>query len=467
MKTSALLLLAAANAAYAADPAITIYNNEFAVVRETFGVELKAGDNDVTFSGATAAVDPDSVILRDAAGKAEFKILEQSYRDDPVTELLLLSMFEGKTIEFLKRETQKPDRIVLGKVIRSGYARNREYQLEPIIEVDGKLQFSLPGEPRFPSLGETNILKPTLNWRLDSPQAAKFDAEVAYLSGGFTWQASYNIIASEKSDMVDLVGWVTMENNSGTSFTDARIKLMAGDVEKSPTRMRIRGFGGGSGGGIGVGSGGGHRYGEPVVSERSFDDFHLYSLALPITLRDKEVKQVEFTRASGVKTSRLYIVESRVNVVKPVKVQVWREFRNSQANKLGIALPKGTVRFYTQDEDKQLEFVGDNMIEHSAKDELIRVQAGNSFDLVGERRIVEASRDEANQKAQLTVEVKLRNRKAEAAAVVVRETTEPVEWKLLAQSQPHVKMDARTFEFNVTLAPGEEKKVTYTIELKW
>lgn len=466
MRTPALLLIAAASAAYGADPAITIYNNNFAVVRETFEVELKAGDNNVTFSGATAAVDPDSVILRDAAGKAEFKILEQSYRDDPVTELLLLSMFEGKTIEFLHHESQKPDRVVLGKVIRSGYARDRDYQLDPIIEVDGKLQFSLPGEPRFPSLGETNILRPTLNWKLDSPQAAKFNAEVAYLSGGFKWEASYNIIASEKSDIIDLVGWVTMENISGTTFTDARVKLMAGDIEKSPTRERMSsrrnyGFGGGAGGGSS------RRYGEPVVSERSFDEFHLYSLALPVTLRDKEVKQVEFTRASGIKSSRLYIVESQVNVVEPVKVQVWREFRNSEANKLGIALPKGTVRFYAQDEDKQLEFVGDNKIEHTAKDELIRVRAGNSFDLVGERRIVEASRDEANRKAQMTVEVKLRNRKTEAATVVVRETTEPVDWKLLAQSQPHARKDARTFEFNVTLAPGEEKTVTYTIELNW
>lgn len=466
MKTPALLLIAAACAAYAADPAITIYNNHFAVVRETFEVELKAGDNNVTFSGATAAVDPDSVILRDAAGKAEFKILEQSYRDDPVTELLLLSMFEGKTIEFLKHESQKPDRVVLGKVIRSGYARDRDYRLDPIIEVDGKLQFSLPGEPRFPSLGETNILKPTLNWKLDSLQAAKFNAEVAYLSGGFKWEASYNIIASEKSDMIDLVGWVTMENISGTTFTDARVKLMAGDIEKSPTRERMSSrrnyeFA------VGAGGGSSRRYGEPVVSERSFDEFHLYSLALPVTLRDKEVKQVEFTRASGIKSSRLYIVESQVNVVEPVKVQVWREFRNSEANKLGIALPKGTVRFYAQDEDKQLEFVGDNKIEHTAKDELIRVRAGNSFDLVGERRIVEASRDEANRKAQMTVEVKLRNRKTEAATVVVRETTEPVDWKLLAQSQPHVRKDARTFEFNVTLAPGEEKTVNYTIELNW
>lgn len=466
MKTPALLLIAAASAAYAADPAITIYNNNFAVVRETFEVELKAGDNNVTFSGATAAVDPDSVILRDAAGKAEFKILEQSYRDDPVTELLLLSMFEGKTIEFLHHESQKPDRVVLGKVIRSGYARDRDYRLDPIIEVDGKLQFSLPGEPRFPSLGETNILKPTLNWKLDSLQAAKFNAEVAYLSGGFKWEASYNIIASEKSDMIDLVGWVTMENISGTTFTDARVKLMAGDIEKSPTRERMSSrrnyeFA------VGAGGGSSRRYGEPVVSERSFDEFHLYSLALPVTLRDKEVKQVEFTRASGIKSSRLYIVESQVNVVEPVKVQVWREFRNSEANKLGIALPKGTVRFYAQDEDKQLEFVGDNKIEHTAKDELIRVRAGNSFDLVGERRIVEASRDEANRKAQMTVEVKLRNRKTEAATVVVRETTEPVDWKLLAQSQPHVRKDARTFEFNVTLAPGEEKTVNYTIELNW
>ncbi|MEY2750343.1 MAG: hypothetical protein RLZZ550_314, partial [Verrucomicrobiota bacterium] len=152
MKPSALLLVAASSLAFAADPALTIYNGGYAVVRETLPVELKAGVSQVSFAGATAQVEADSVLLRDLAGKFEFRILEQSYRNDPVSQAMLLSLFEGKTLEFVRHEPNKPDRTLAGKVVRSGFVPGGQF-VEPIIEVDGKLQFSLPGEPVFPSLG--------------------------------------------------------------------------------------------------------------------------------------------------------------------------------------------------------------------------------------------------------------------------------------------------------------------------
>ena len=162
MKIPTLLLLAAAAVSFAADPALTIYNGGYAVVRETLPIDLKAGVNQASFAGATAQVEADSVILRDLAGKVDFRILEQSYRNDPVSQAMLLSLFEGKTLEFIRHEANKPDRTVTGKVVRSGFVPGGQF-VEPIIEVDGKLQFSLPGEPIFPSLGSDNILKPTLN----------------------------------------------------------------------------------------------------------------------------------------------------------------------------------------------------------------------------------------------------------------------------------------------------------------
>jgi hypothetical protein len=470
MRTPTLLLLATATASWAAEPSITIYNGDYAVVREKLALDLKTGINQVTFAGATADLDPDSVILRDTAGKIDFKILEQSYRNDPVTEELLLSMFEGKTLEFEEKSDNTPSSIVSGKVIRSGYVLGYQDRIDPIIEVNGKLMFRLPGRPLFPALVDSNILKPTLSWKLASPQTDKVSAEVAYLSGGFTWQASYNIVASEKSDTVDLVGWVAMDNYSGMTFTDAKIKLMAGTVYRTPRQSRITAsrrssWSSGAGGGAAQ-----HEYGVPVVREKSFDEFHLYTLASPTTLRDKETKQVEFVRANGIQSTRRYVFDSQVNVVKPDKIQVWRSFRNSEANKLGFALPEGTVRFYAQDDDGQKEFVGENKIEHTSKDELVTVRTGNSFDLIGERRFVETFRDEEKRQAKMTVEVKLRNRKAEAATINVIERVERAErvnWKLLAQSQPLENKYADRFEFKLTLAPGEEKTVTYTIQTTW
>ena len=461
MKLPAFLLLAAASVSFAADPALTIYNGGYAVVRETLPIDLKAGVNQVSFAGATAQVEADSVILRDVAGKAEFQILEQSYRNDPVSQAMLLSLFEGKTLEFNRRETNKPDRIVTGKVVRSGYVPGGNY-VEPIIEVDGKLQFSLPGEPIFPSLGTDNVLKPTLNWKLNSASSGKIDAEVAYLSNGFSWEASYNLVATDKSDLLDVVGWVTMKNRSGMTFADARVKLLAGDVNRAQPEYPI-------GYGRGMGSGGAVKSAARVVTEKSFDEFHLYALGNPVTLRDKETKQVEFVRATGVKAERIYVFEGtqqyeRRGASTLGKVQVYREFKNSEANKLGMALPKGKVRFYTQDGDRQLEFVGENRIDHTPKDEVIRVLTGNSFDLVGEHRVKSSKEDGANRTATQTVEIKVRNRKKEPVEIrVIEHANLGGNWTLTAQSQPHEKKDATTFEFRVPLQPDEEKVITYTI----
>ncbi len=463
MKLPALLLLAAASFSFAADPALTIYNGGYAVVRETLPIDLKSGVNQVSFAGVTAQVEADSVILRDRKVIAEFQILEQSYRNDPVSQAMLLSLFEGKTLEFVRLETNKPDRVVTGKVVRSGFVPGGRY-VEPIIEVDGKLQFSLPGSPLFPSLGNDNVLKPTLNWKLNSASSGKIDAEVAYLSNGFTWEASYNLVATDKSDLLDVVGWVTMNNQSGMTFTEAKIKLMAGDVNRAqpeyPRVARAMAMNA-----LTISA-------DKVVTEKSFDEFHLYTLGNPATLRDKETKQVEFVRASGVKAERLYVFDgadqNREGSDSPGKVQVYREFKNSEVNKLGMALPKGKVRFYTQDGDRQLEFVGENRIDHTPKDEVIRVLTGNSFDLVGEHRMTNNTEDGANRLATQSFEIKVRNRKKEPVEIhVVEHAARGGNWTLTAQSQPHEKKDAITFEFLVPLKPDEEKTVTYTIRYTW
>src|SRR5450755_1539468 len=300
---SIFCLGAAAMLAASAQPALTIYNQNFAVVRDTVPLDLKTGANAVIYPGATAQVEPDSVILRDPAGKHSLQILEQNYRNDPVSQELLLSLFEGTNIDFqnirTKDNTQTRE-IINGKIIRSGYVPGGDAQ-QPIIEVDGKLQFSLPGQPLFPDLGSDTILKPAFNWLLQSDKPGKFDAEVGYVTGGFDWSASYNLVSPEKGDFVDLVGWITMNNNSGKTFENAKIKLMAGDVNKiqpmnRPMMMRaMGGFGGGGG--------------APVVTEKAFDEFHLYDIARRTTLHDRETKQVEFVHAEKMFAPTIYVYD--------------------------------------------------------------------------------------------------------------------------------------------------------------
>ena len=478
MKTIiSLLSLGAAALPAFAQPALTIYNQNFAVVRDTVPLDLKAGVNEVRFGNATAHVEPDSVILRDPAGKRAFQILEQNDRNDPVSQELLLSLFEGKTIDFeinrMKDNTQTRERIP-GKIIRSGYVPGAGAE-QPIIEANGRLQFTLPGTPLFPSLGDDTVLKPSFNWLIKSEQTAKFDAQIGYVTGGFSWEADYNLVAPETGDLVDLIGWVTVKNESGTGFRDAKIKLMAGDVNKiqPPTEMVYkRAMMAPMAAGIA----------DAVVTEKSFDEFHLYTLARPTTLRDRETKQVEFVRATGVKAPVIYVYDGAAGFgfygglnndrnygsQGNKKVTVMREFVNAETNHLGVALPKGKLRFYRSNDDGQLEFTGENEIDHTPRNETIRVTTGSSFDLVGERKQTDFKTDRADKWLDETFEIKLRNRKKEPAQFrVVEHLYRWNNWKITAQSDEFKKTDAQTIEFRVSVKPDEEKTVTYTVHYSW
>ncbi len=503
MKTPFLSLLglfALLAIAAAAQPALTIYNQNFAVVRDQIALDLKQGENQVIFDGATMQVEPDSVILRDPAGNP-LQILEQSYRNDPVSQALLLSLFEGQEIDFVVTEVEKPDRVVRGKIIRSGYVAHNSLAMqrygnqyavtqmamssasgagEPIIQVDGKIQFGLPGKPVFPSLGDDTILKPRLSWVINSPKPLKTDAELGYITRGMTWEASYNVVAPEKGNDLDIVGWVTMDNQTGRDFADAKIKLMAGDVSKlTPDEPQARLF---------AMSGALERpRSDTQVTEKAFDEYHLYTLERPITLRDRETKQVEFIRASGVKSEVIYVYDGAVidwnrwrsynraslrqneefGSDSNSKVSVMREFKNTKENGLGIPLPKGNVRFYRAD-GKQLEFTGENTIDHTPKDETVRIYTGDAFDLVGERKRTNFKVDTSNKWADESFEITVRNRKTEPVTIrVVEHLLRWNNWEITDKNTTYKKLNSDEIEFLVELKPDEERKITYTVHYSW
>jgi len=435
-----------------AAPGLTIYNQDFAVVRDTVPLELKEGLNPIQYDGATLLLEPDSVVLRDKSGKP-LQILEQNYRNDPLTQAYLLSLFEGQTIDFTVRESEKPDRTIPAKILRSGYGATSG-TTETVVEVDGKIQFGLPGQPQFPSLGDDTILKPRLEWKIQSPAASKTEAELGYITGGLSWQASYNLVSPEKGDTLDVVGWITMENRSGRDFEEARIHLMAGDVAKVAAANKMMG----------------ERMmamaavaGAPAVTEKAFDEFHLYSLPRPTSLRDRETKQVEFLRAAGVKSETVYIFD----VHRGPKISVFREFRNSKKNQLGIPLPQGRMRFYRKN-DAQLEFTGESEIDHTPADELLKIQTGDAFDLVAERKITNSTRDDANHRATEAFEILLKNRKKEPVTIrVVEHLARPANWQISANTDPFEKKTSDEIEFRIPLKPGEERKVAYTATYTW
>jgi len=274
---------------------------------------------------------------------------------------------------------------------------------------------------------------------------------------------------------VDLIGWVTMNNQSGKVFHDARIKLMAGDVNKiqplgapmalgAMRQMAMR------------------DKATPAVTEKAFDEFHLYSLARPTTLLDRETKQVEFVRATDVKAPVIYVYDGAPNYrfygglnydqgygnEGNKKVRVMREFVNAETNHLGIALPKGKLRFYRRDADGQMEFTGEDMIDHTPRNETIRVTTGNSFDLVGERKPTNFHVDTGDKWLDETFEIKLRNRKQEPVEIrVVEHLYRWSNWKVTAKSDDFKKTDSQTIEFRVPVQPDAERTVTYTVHYSW
>src|SRR5438067_3558527 len=499
---TAMVCIAVTTAVYGGQPALTIYNQNFAVVRDSVPIDLKQGVNNVRFTDTTAHLEPASVILRDPSGKTNLQILEQNYRNDPVSQELLLSLSERKSIDFLVIEPNKPNTIVQGKIVRSGYVRHSQEAMQrygqsyamaqsatayqsggmsqPIIEVDGKLRFTLPGQPLFPPLSDDTILKPTIEWQLQADKAAKLDAELAYISGGMSWEADYNIVAPEKSDLLDFVGWVTMDNQSGKTFENAKIKLMAGDVSKIQ-QAEVAGYLRNEELAVSAAM-------PPPVSEKAFEDYHLYTLARPATLRDRETKQVEFIRASGVKSERIYVYDGLkvdwnqwrgyrmenlrnnqdLGTEMETKVAVMREFKNSEANHLGMPLPKGRVRFYKQDDDKQLEFTGENLIDHTPKDETLRVFTGNAFDLLGERRRTNVKVDSSNHWLDESIEIKLRNHKKEPVEIrVVEHLFRWIKCDITEKSDPFTKTNAQMIEFRILVKADEEKTIHYTAHYSW
>lgn len=479
---------------------LTIYNQNFATVKETRTLELKKGEGEVRVTDLTAHLEPDSVVLRDLKKPDAIRILEQNYESDPLSEGLLLRKSEGKVLDFEITLPQTGEKkIIKGKVLRSGYVPHtsafqqygQHYAMrqmmasqpqgggQPIVEVDGKIQFGLPGKPIFDALDPKAFLKPTLLWRLWTAEAGKREVEFSYLTGGMRWEATYNAVAPEKGDAFDIVGWVTLENMSGKDFEEASVKLMAGDVARAKPE--------GSVGAKPRLASEDRPAAPPGVTERAFEEYHLYTLPRPTTVLDREVKQVEFVRAANVPAKRLYVYDGfkwgqrhrgwdyhsireqpEYGTQSNPKVWVMLEFQNSEKSRLGMPLPRGKVKVYRRDVDGRNEFIGEDQIDHTPRDEKVRLYTGNAFDLVGERRQTNFRLDTGRKWLEESFEIKVRNHKKEAVEVrVVEHLYRWIEWKISAQSMEHQKTDARTMEFRPMVPANGEAVITYTVHYTW
>jgi len=443
---------------------LTIYNEDFAVARTTVPLDLHDGVNEVTTTNVTSQLEPDSVVLRDPESHNPIQVLEQNYDSAVVTQGWLLEKYEGQTIDFQTYGMQVietttgehktlPATIVPGKVVRAGN--------QPLIEVNGKLQFQLPGLPLFPAGTDGLLLKPTLRWRIDARKAAKFPAELDYITHGMKWQATYNVLIPATEDTTgpekaDVLGWVTIENRSGTEFPEATIQLMAGAVAKI---QEIRNFAMNATVEVSAGA-----VMAPQVTQKALDEFHLYDLHRTVDLKNGETKQVQFLEAAGVTVQRRFELEGASDTI-PTEVAVVEKIKNSEANHLGMPIPAGRLRVYRRDTDGQVQFVGESMIEHTPAEQEINVVTGKAFDVTGTRRQTDAR--SSSHSSDQSFEVKLSNQKAQAVTVHVIEPMERENWRITAKSTDYTKKDATTVDFAVAVPAKGEAVLTYSVHSNW
>lgn len=456
-----------------AQPSLTIYSGKFAVVRDVVPLELKAGQNQVRYSGATAGVDPSSVILRDPKGKVALGILEQDYLSDPVNQNTLLELYEGQTLGFLIRDAHGGTSVVEGKVIRAGHQGNDGAAVAPLVEYGGKLLFELPGRPLFPALKDDNILKPVLTWKIQSVVPATLDAELAYLTTGLGWEAGYNLVLESGIEKGDMNCWVIIRNHSGKTFEEARIKLMAGEIHRVPAED-AEPF---TGVYVGVKAA---DVPESEVHQKKFSDFHVYNVPRPVTLRDASVKQIEFARAAAIPIRRIYTLDAAPSLYpgQPVLDREWAvdgsgkiashlEFENTSASNLGFPLPAGVMRVYRKD-GAQIEFIGEDRLDHAAEKARVKIALGNAYDLSGSRRRMDYKIDQRAHQLEEAFEIVLKNASKVAVEIMVIEhMSRTASWKITRESAKSISFDSQTVHFQVPVAAESEITLSYAVQYTW
>jgi hypothetical protein len=328
-------------------------------------------------------------------------------------------------------------------------------------------------------------LKPILRWQIGSEKDEKLSVELDYITGGFSWEATYNIVAPESTgatieDKADVIGWVTIHNQSGSEFPQARIKLMAGDVAKIPTQSRQFDR-------VQLRSQLAATYkAEPEVTQKAFDDFHLYDLNRTVSLRNGEIKQIQFIEASGVTLTRSYLYDGAADGLQPyyggnvneqqnyglsagsTKVQIQEQFKNSQANHLGVPLPAGRIRLYRRDSDGQMEFVGESTINHTPTEGTVKINTGSAFDINGTRRQTDFHVNQNGHDLDETFEIKLTNQKTQPVTVnVLEHLYRGDNWDIREKSADFTKLDSHTLQFPVQVPAKGEATLTYSVRYTW
>lgn len=435
---------------------VTVYNQNFGLVREVRELQgLPVGQWPLEFRDVAATIQPETVAVKTNGGGASLRVLEQNYRYDLLTPETLLEKYVGRKVRAYRyHEATGKEDVVDAQLL--------SVQGSPILQIGSEITFNYPGRLAFAELPPNLIAKPTLVWLVDN-QAPQQSLEVSYLAGGLSWVADYVLILDESEKRAGLTGWVSLTNNSGASYRNAALKLVAGDVNRVREDVPQ------------ATNGGAMRLTakQAEFREEGLLEYHMYTLGRPTDLLDKESKQVTLLEASGlgiekkfVFSSQGYYYQSQYDRRVPnEKVSVYLHFQNSTENGLGMPLPKGTLRVYKADKSSAKQFVGEDTIDHTPRDEKVKLKLGEAFDVVAHRKQVNWS-SLGNCSSESTWEIELRNHKDEAITVEVRE---PVggDWNIVNSSHPALRDDAHNFHFDVSVPKRGQTQLSYRVRVRW
>jgi len=422
---------------------VTVYNNNLALVKEKRELDLDSGVNRVEYKDVAALIDPTSVMFEDTKNKNTV-VLEQNYEYDLMSSQELLGKFLDKEITVTEKEGGTYTGVLMS------YDDNKGLVLRLS---DGKVvTLSEISKVEFPDSAGL-LTKPTLIWQVYSPTTGKRDVLTSYLTNGMSWKANYIVKTSADDKKADIQGWVTVNNEAGTTYENAKLKLVAGEVNRvtAPQETPVRKA-------VAEGDVVYEEATEESFVEESFFEYHLYTLQRPATLRNNQVKQLSLLSVNSVPVEKELVFD----VSKSSDVQVALSLNNSKEKGLGMPLPAGVLRVYKTDSEGQLQFLGEDSIKHTPKDEEIEVVVGNAFDVTGKRTQTNYDKISSNVWKE-SYETEIKNHKSESQKVKIVENFYG-DWEITTTSDPYEKKDAYTAEWEITIPADGSKKVTYTVE---
>ena len=441
---------------------ITVYNSNLGLVRETRRFSIPSGRVALRFADVTAQIRPETVHLASLTAPASLRILEQNYQYDLLNPAKLLDKFVGREITLVLRRYQNNTESF--EPVQATLLSNNGGQ---VWRINGQIVINPTNiaEMRFPDLPKNLVATPTLVWDVENRDTSAQTVEASYLTAGMNWRADYVLLVNAEDTKADLQGWVTLTNSSGAGFEDARLQLVAGDVNRV-SQERNYAMAGAMAKNAAMD--------EAQFQEQGFFEYHLYTLQRPTSIRDNETKQVSLLEASGFDVKKEFVLNGQQYYYRSYnnpgqaikeKVGVYMQFRNSQQNKLGMPLPAGTIRLYKKDDKGNQQFIGEDKIDHTPKDEDVRVKVGDAFDIVAERKQTDY-RVIARNVYEYAYEIKIRNHKDGPVNVIVNE---PIggDWEMLSSTFEAKKTAAFAAQFNVPVAKDGEATLSYRVRVKY